>query len=127
GFPHKEPNFFRADEDLDVWERYIGWHDWAVLLNSELGRLSLTARACLEGMHPVNQIADGQGDLSYGEQLIAGLPQFFLGVCELELNGWSRLNPEAPVSRVLLEVRSGRPVGAYGSAVDAAFVAAYGM
>jgi hypothetical protein len=124
GFPLKEGNYFRADDDLSVWERYIGWHDWAVLLNGELGQLYVTARACSEGRHPVDHAADGEGDLSFGEQLVARLPQFFLCVWELELNGWSRLVPADPVSRVLLEVRGGRPVGSYRSAVDAAFVEA---
>src|SRR5437016_2638278 len=78
GFPLKEGNFFRADEDLSVWERYIGWHDWAVLLNGEVERLHVTARACLDGRHPVDQAEDGEGDLSFGKQLMAGLPQFFL-------------------------------------------------
>jgi hypothetical protein len=127
GFALKEPNFFRADEDLSVWERYIGWHDWAVLLNCEMGRLYDTARACLDGRHPINQAADGEGDLTYAEQMVAGLPQFCLCVWELALNGWSQLIPQDPVSRVLLEVREARPVCGRRSAVDATFTEAVAL
>jgi hypothetical protein len=125
GYPEKEGCFFRADESLPLWERYVGWHDWAVLLNGELCRLHNDARACLEGRHPVTQSEAGDGDLPFVEILMLGLPQFFLCVWELKLNGWARLLREDPVSRVLLEVRQARPVGRYRSAIDAAFIEAF--
>lgn len=124
GWPPKEPCFFRADEDLPTWERYIGWHDWAVLLNTEVGRLRLTCRTASEGRHPVTQVTDGAGALWAAEELLVGLPQFFLTVWELELNGWRRLLPDDPVYRVLVDVRERRPADGYRNAVDAAFVRA---
>jgi hypothetical protein len=126
GFPLKEQNFFRADDaDQTLSERYVGWHDWAVLLNAEVGRLSNDARACLEGQHPVSQTGDQEDDHSFSEVLVAGLPQFLLSVWELELNGWTPPHPKDSVSRVLLDVRGARPVGVHRSAVDAAFVNAF--
>jgi hypothetical protein len=78
----------------------------------------------LESRHPLNQADDGNGDLSFAEQLVIGLPQFLLSVWELQLHGWSRLSPEDPVSRILLEVRDRRPICGHRSAVDVAFVTA---
>jgi len=124
GFPIKEGCYFRADDKLPVWERWSGWHDWAVELNHELGRLQCDARACVEGRHPFTQVEDGKGPLTFAEQLMVGLPQFLLSFWELQLNGWSRLIPDDEVSRLLLNLRQRQSVGAYRSAVDAAFVEA---
>ena len=73
----------------------------------------MRCRACVEGRHPVTQIPDGDGPLTYGEMLMVGLPQFLLSLWELRLNGWSSLTPDDSVSRLLLDLRERQPVGAY--------------
>jgi len=66
-------------------------------------------------------------DLSFGEQLLAGLPQFFLCVWELELNDWTRLLPEDPIYRMVVDLRGSQSFGSFRNAVDAAFTAAHSL
>src|ERR1700677_343208 len=78
GYPIREENVFRPNKNLPLWQRYVGQHDWAVLLNRELGRVYNDARAFLSCQQPDNNQAR--------DILIAGLPQFLLCVWELILN-----------------------------------------
>jgi hypothetical protein len=120
-FPVKVSNYFCDSNYTENPWRYIGYNQYAVLLNREIGRLQYTARACLGSQDPVSQVNTEDCDLSFADQLVAGLPQFFLCVWELQLNDWFGIYPNDDIRRSLVDDWSIPPGDGYKSPVDVTF------
>ena len=141
GYPVKEGSFFRPADINSIWDLFVGWHDWAVQLNSELGMLYRIGQSCLQGRDPLTSkdCVDNlhlpsfnpfpERKLSFADTLLAGVPQFMLCVWELTLNGWRPMDPSDAVGRLLLHLRGRRSVQIgrtqYRSAVEAVFRSAF--
>jgi hypothetical protein len=114
----KEGFFFRPEES-DCLDQFTGYHDYAVQLNLGLVSLRGFAYGCCHGCHPVTRetsiqyIGDGDSSLSFSDSLRGTIPNFLIGVWELELNGWHPIaGVDDPLGRFLLNVRQGRPITA---------------
>lgn len=143
GYRLKEGNFFRPEESDLLLEQFVGWHDWAVYLNLELGMLYRLSHACLDGRDPVtfdegtkvirlpdcNPFPDVRR--SFPDSLVDAIPQFILMVWELGFNNWHPMHHSHSISRLLLKLRERRParIGRtqYRSAVDAVFRSAFSL
>jgi hypothetical protein len=114
-------DYFRDSNYIDNPQRYFGYNLWAGLLNREIGRLQFMARACLDARNPADQAKERNCYLSFADQLVAGLPQFFLCVWELQLNDWFRLGAEDFIRSYLTDDWLVPSSGSYKSPVDVTF------
>jgi hypothetical protein len=118
----KEWPLFHLNREPELWARFIGRHDWALLLNHNIGNIHRYSRACREGRDPLTGDEDA-GGLPFNIALLRSIPQFLLSQWELNLNGWFRPAAGDILSRILYELRR-QSVGHYRCAIDAVFTEA---
>lgn len=126
GYYLVEGCYFRPEQAKSLGQQFGGWHDWAVVLNGDLGSVLNLARACRDGRHPVTGAGDMEGR-PFAEVLLGSVAQLALAAWELNINGYSVLHPHEELSRALLAARDGSTVLGQRSAIDAAFSHAHNV
>ncbi len=109
GYPIPEITTFRPSLNMDIWDLYAGWHDWAVSLN-----------------HNLQLLIENTGQEVGDEVLACYLRQFLLSVWELQFNGWTQSSVnDLSVSRMVHLARGKLLVKNKNSAFDVVFEKAY--